>query len=109
MDYHGELGAGVYDADAFVCIRSKSEIKHGTRGLQTLKFILTFAMYREYRYVLLMAFRLLVLQRKRPIFKSKNTNRHNVLSPYGVGCAYVFAGAWSCLVAMSMIHVSYCS
>nr|DAL56227.1 MAG TPA_asm: hypothetical protein [Caudoviricetes sp.] len=37
----------------------------------------TFVAYREYRYAFLMAFRLLVLQRKRPIFNRKNTNRHN--------------------------------
>ena len=28
-------------------------------------------------------------------------------SPYGVGCAYVFAGAWSCLVAISMTHIPF--
>lgn len=28
-------------------------------------------------------------------------------SLYGVGCAYVFAGAWSCLVAISMTHVPF--
>ena len=44
---------------------------------QISNFISTFVVYREYRYAFLMAFRLLVLQRKRPNFKSKNTNRHN--------------------------------
>lgn len=28
-------------------------------------------------------------------------------SLHGVGCAYVFAGAWSCLVAISMTHVPF--
>ncbi len=53
-----------------------------------------------------MAFRLLACNENDQNSKAKTPIGTDDATPYGVGCVYVFVGAWSYLVAVGMTHVS---